>query len=114
MPFNINQLKEQGVNVNSDSNLVGNMFNMINPLDDVESIRSGVSDIYEGNNSGYLNAGLGLLGFLPGGDAFKGSKNLIKGFDSAKYASGFNKIKPLLNKFSQNKILLDPSLVKTA
>ena len=78
MPFNINQLKEQGVNVNSDSNLVGNMFNMINPLDDVESIRSGVSDIYEGNNSGYLNAGLGLLGFLPGGDALKGSKNLIK------------------------------------
>jgi hypothetical protein len=78
MPFNINQLKEQGVNVNSNSNLVGNMFNMINPLDDVESVRSGVSDINEGNNSGYLNAGLGILGFLPGGDALKGLKKYGK------------------------------------
>jgi len=78
MPFNINQLKEQGVNVNSNSNLVGNMFNIINPLDDVESIRSGVSDIDKGNNSGYLNAGLGILGFLPGGDALKGFKKYGK------------------------------------
>ena len=78
MPFNINQLKEQGVNVNSDSNLVGNMFNMINPLDDIESVRSGVSDIVGGNNSGYLNAGLGVLGFLPGGDALKGFKKYGK------------------------------------
>ena len=72
MPYNINQLKEQGVQVNSDRNLVGNMFNIINPLDDVESIRSGANQVMEGNNAGYATAGFGLLGFIPGfGDAGK-------------------------------------------
>jgi len=90
MPFNINQLKEQGVNVNSNSNLVGNMFNMINPLDDIESVRSGVSDIDKGNNSGYLNAGLGILGFLPGGDALKGFKKYGKDLvETSKQAGKF-------------------------
>jgi hypothetical protein len=75
MPFNINQLKEQGVQVNSDRNLVGNMLNIINPLDDVETIRSGANQIMEGNNAGYATAGLGLFGFIPGlGDARKVGK----------------------------------------
>jgi len=51
---------------------------------------------------------------LPFTVGFQGSKNVIKGFKSAQYTSGFNKIKPGINKFSQNKILLDQSLVKTA
>ena len=92
MPYNINRLKEQGVQVNSDRNLVGNMLNIINPLDDVETIRSGVSNLTEGDKSGYATAGLGLFGFIPGlGDARKlgkAGKTVSKLGDKLKNAVG--------------------------
>ena len=92
MPYNINRLKEQGVQVNSDRNLVGNMLNVINPLDDVETIRSGVSNLTEGDKSGYATAGLGLFGFIPGlGDARKlgkAGKTVSKLGDKLKNVAG--------------------------
>ena len=72
MPYNINQLKEQGVEVTTDGNILGKALNILNPLDDIESIRSGANQVMEGNNAGYATAGLGLFGFIPGlGDARK-------------------------------------------
>jgi predicted Zn-ribbon and HTH transcriptional regulator len=63
------------------------------------------------NLLGFSGLGLGKQVFKP---AYNASKNLIKEFKSSNYITGYNKIKPNLNKFSQNKILLDKSLVKTA
>ena len=62
------------------------------------------------------DVGVNALNYVgvPFSKGFQGAKNVIKGFKSAEYTSGLNKIKPLLNEFSQNKILLDQSLVKTA
>jgi hypothetical protein len=80
--------------------------------------RKSISRSYDnptGSNIGdaAFNVGMNSLNFvgLPFGKAFKGLKKNIL---NDEYISGLNKIKPGINKFSQNKILLDKSLVKTA
>ena len=89
MPRNINEMKAAGYNpgVVQGRNIVGNTLDILNPLDDIKSVYEGVSDITKGNNSGYTTAGLGILGFIPGGDYFKGLGKTSKAAETVKDVS---------------------------
>lgn len=86
MPHHINEMRMAGINPDKN-NLVGNMLNALNPLDDIKTIYEGVNDITKGDNSGYTTAGLGLLGFIPGGDYFKGLRKTGKTAETIKDVS---------------------------
>lgn len=89
MPHNINEMRMAGIDpgVVAGRNIVGNTLDNLNPLDDIKSVYEGARDIVKGNNSGYTTAGLGLLGFIPGGDYFKGLGKISKAAETVKDVS---------------------------
>ena len=86
----------------------------------VSPLQAGLVNPLAYTGLGEMNAGKSLLqlGKLKGAGLLEDASGLVSNIPKkvmgADYVSGVSKIKPGINKFSQNKILLDKSLVKTA